>query len=295
MKPISCKDTGLLILVFGSRQDAHRRWWHTGTVVQKVNLLDEVEGIWRAPTRILSYLYTNIIYIKYNIKIAIFFFLSEVIPDTFQSLTHCRQCVSRKLHANAILFTPLCITSPFLHKYNPPVNRLLPFCQSHSATFLLQNLQHHSIHCHAIYQDVANKSIVMSWAEAKGWLRKRQRPDPLTKTQGQLSNWFSNRGSCRPVKHKFFSHYLWTKHLHTCTQSGPSSTHLLFKFAWFTSGILQMCAVFSQFLRISPSSIFSLLAGSSVIEWPLSEATRSFLIKAYISIVLFQQPRYPII
>lgn len=96
--------------------------------MQKVNLLDEVEGIWRAPTRILSYLYTNIIYIKYNIKIAIFFFLSEVIPDTFlQSLTHCRQCLSPKLRANAALFTPLCITSPFLHKYNPPHNRLLPF------------------------------------------------------------------------------------------------------------------------------------------------------------------------
>lgn len=74
--------------------------------MQKVNLLDEVEGIWRAPTRILSYLYTNIIYIKYNIKIAIFFFLSEVIPDTFlQSLTHCRQCLSPKLRANAVLFT----------------------------------------------------------------------------------------------------------------------------------------------------------------------------------------------
>lgn len=187
MKPISYKDTGLLILVFGSRQDAHRRWWHTGTVVQKVNLLDEVEGIWRVPTRILSYLYTNIIYIKYNIKIAIFFFLSEVIPDTFlQSLTHCRQCLSPKLCANAALFTPLCITSPFLHKYNPPLNRLLPFCQCPSVTFLLQNLQHHSIHCRAIYQDAANKSVVNELGRSKRLL-KRQRPDPLlTKTQGQL-------------------------------------------------------------------------------------------------------------
>lgn len=171
MKPISCKDAGLLILVFGSRQDAHRRWWHTGTVVQKVNLLDEVEGIWRGPTRILSYLYTNIIYIKYNIKIAIFFFLSEVIPDTFlQSLTHCRQCLPPKVRANAILFTPLCITSPFL--LNPPLNRPLPFCQSHSATFLLQNLQHHSIHCRAIYQDVASKSGVNESGRSKRLIKK---------------------------------------------------------------------------------------------------------------------------
>lgn len=134
----------------------------------------------------------------------------------------------------------------------------------------------------------------MSRAEAKGWLRKSQQPGPLlTKSQGQFSNWFSSRGSCRPVKYTLFSHYSWTKQLHICTQSGPSSTLAFVKFAWFTSGILQMCAVFFQFLRISPSSILSLLAGSSVIEWPLSEVTKSFLIKAYISIVLFQQPRYP--
>lgn len=140
--------------------------------MQKVNLLDEVEGIWRAFTRILSYLYTNIIYIKYNIKIAIFFFLSEVIPDTFlQSLTHCRQCLPPKLCANAVLFIPLCITSPFLHKYNPPLNRLLPFCQS-SATFLLQNLQHRSIHCRAIYQDVASKSVVNELGKSKRLIKK---------------------------------------------------------------------------------------------------------------------------
>lgn len=139
--------------------------------MQKVNLLDEVEGIWRAPTRILSYLYTNIIYIKYNIKIAIFFFLSEVIPDTFlQSLTHCRQRLFPKLHANAILFTPLCITSPFLH--NPPLNRSFPFCQSHSATLLLQNLQHHSTHCHAIHQDVASKSVVNESGRNKRLIKK---------------------------------------------------------------------------------------------------------------------------
>lgn len=172
MKPISCKDTGLLILVFGSRQDAHRRWWHTGTVVQKVNLLDEVEGIWRAPTRILSYLYTNIIYIKYNIKIAIFFFLSEVIPDTFlQSITHHRQCLSPKLRANAILFTPLCITSPFLHKSNPPLTDSFPSV-SRSATFLLQNLQHHSIHCCTISGDVANKSVVNESGRSKRLIKK---------------------------------------------------------------------------------------------------------------------------
>lgn len=176
MKPISCKDAGLLILVFGSRQEAHRRWWHTGTVVQKVNLLDEVEGIWRAPTRILSYVYTNIIYIKYNIKIAIFFFLSEVIPDTFlQSLTHCRQCLPPNHCANAVLFTPLGITSPFLHKYDPPLNRLLPFCQSRSATFLLQNLQHRSSHCRAIYQDVASKSVVNELGKSKRLIKKEAR------------------------------------------------------------------------------------------------------------------------
>lgn len=141
--------------------------------MQKVNLLNEVEGIWRAPTRILSYLYTNIIYIKYNIKIAIFSFLSEVFPDTFlQSLTHCRQCLSPKLCANAVLFTPLCITSPFLHKYNPPLNRPLPFCQSHSATFLLQNLQHHCIHCRAIYQDAASKSVVNESGRSKRLIKK---------------------------------------------------------------------------------------------------------------------------
>lgn len=94
MKPISCKDAGLLILVFGSRQEAHRRWWHTGTVVQKVNLLDEVEGIWRAFTRILSYLYTNIIYIKYNIKIAIFFFSLWSYPRHFSSKPHPLQTMS---------------------------------------------------------------------------------------------------------------------------------------------------------------------------------------------------------
>lgn len=143
--------------------------------MQKVNLLDEVEGIWRAPTRIVSYLYTNIIYIKYNIKIAIFFFLSEVIPDTFlQSLTHCRQCLSPKLRANAVLFTPLCITSPVLHKYNPPLKRLLPFCQSCSEIFLLQMmlLQHHSIHCRAIYQDVASKSVVNESGRSKRLIKK---------------------------------------------------------------------------------------------------------------------------
>lgn len=141
--------------------------------MQKVNLLDEVEGIWRAPTRILSYLYTNIIYIKYNIKIAIFFFLSEVIPDTFlQSLTRCRQCLSPKLRANAALFTPLCITSPFLHKHSSPLNRLLPFSQSRSVTFLLQNLQHHSIHCRAIYQDGANKSVVNELGRSKRLIKK---------------------------------------------------------------------------------------------------------------------------
>lgn len=60
MKPTCCKDTGLLILVFGSRQDAHTSGDTPETIVQKVNLLGEMEGIWRAPTRIFSYLYTNI-------------------------------------------------------------------------------------------------------------------------------------------------------------------------------------------------------------------------------------------
>lgn len=134
IKPISYKDTGLVILVFGSRHDAHRRWWHTGTIVQKVNLLGEMEGIWKAPTRILSYLYTNIIYIKYNIKIAIFFF-SEVILEAFLPLlTHPRQTVSVSWTPRnyAIFFTRLYISSPFLHEYNPLLNRLLPFRQSHS-------------------------------------------------------------------------------------------------------------------------------------------------------------------
>lgn len=59
------------------------------------------------------------------------------------------------------------------------------------------------------------------------------------------------------------------------------------------AGIFQMRAIFFQFLWISPSPILlPLLAGSSVIEWPLSEVTKSLLIKVYISIVVFQQPRY---